>query len=202
MAASMQPALRSATLWAMSKLAYPVVLVACLAGCGDDEVSYSEPVGIHLAVSDGDVSGTTAIDEKNINTESGNPYGAFATAAREAVGGEPSRITVDGTTVAIAAGSDFSDLDAVFDGPVDISFVMNGSDVSYEVASGVVALGDGPGPLALEVLFDSDDLADADFSDLADGSFKVVLEGEVAEDFVGIGDTADLEAVFTFTAYE
>lgn len=186
----------------MSRLLAFAFLFTCVAACSDDAVSYSDPVGIHLAVSDGDVTGTTAYDEKNINTESGNPYGEFATAAHEAVGGEPSRIVVDATTIAIADGSDFPDLDAVFDGPVEIAFVMNGSDASYSMAGGTIAAGAGPGPVDLDVDFDSDNVADADYGDLTSGSFKVTLEGEVADSFVAQGGTADFEVVFTFTAYE
>ncbi len=177
-------------------------LAMILAACGgDDVVSYSDPVGIHLAVSDGDVSGSIASDEKNINTESGNPYGEFASAAHDAVG-EPSRITVDETTIEVAGGSDVGDLDEVFDGDVEISFVMNGSDTAYPVAGGPIAAGDGPGPILLDVDFDSDDLTDEDYPDLTSGSFKVVLEGEVADGFVALGATADFEVVLTFTAYE
>ena len=152
-------------------------------------------------MSDGDVTGTTASDEKNINTESGNPYGAFASAAREEVGGDPSRIVVESTTISISDGSDIADLDAVFDS-VEISFIMNGSDTAYSVATGTITVGAGPGPSELDVSFDSDDLAEAEYPDLAGGSFKVVIEGEVADGFVAAGDNADLEAVFTFTAYE
>ena len=56
--------------------------------------------------------------------------------------------------------------------------------------------------LELEVAFDSDDLADGDYPDLVDGSFKVVLEGEVAAGFEALNATADFETVFTFTAFE
>jgi hypothetical protein len=186
----------------MTRLICFALLSALVAGCHDDPVSYSDPVGIHLAVSDGDVTDTTAYDEKNINTESGNPYGVFASAAHDAVGGEPSRIVVEGTTIEIADGSDLPDVDAVFDGPIAIAFVMNGSDASYDVAGGTIIAGAGPGPVELDVHFDSDDLADTDYPDLTAGSFKVTLAGEVADGFVAQGGTADFEVVFTFTAYE
>jgi hypothetical protein len=181
------------------------VLCALLAGmgaCGDDPVSHSEPVGIHLAVSDGDVDGTTASDDKNINTESGNPYGAFVAAAREHVGGDPSSISVDAVTLRIAEGSGIATLGAVFDGAVTISFEMNGTSTLHPVASRDFAAADAAGPIALAVTFDSDSLPGPDYADLASGSFKVALTGEVADGFVALRDTADLEAVFLFTAYE
>jgi len=189
---------------AMNRLLLAAFLLTTMAGCSDDDdpVSHSEPVGIHLAISDGDVNGTTGYDEKNINTESGNPYGEFAAAAMEAIGGEPSRIVVDATTIEIAGGSDVAELDSVFGGPIAVRFVMNGSDAEYEVATGVVEAGAGPGPFELAVDFDSDGIPGEDYGDLATGSFKVVLEGEVAEGFTALETKADFEVVFTFTAYE
>ncbi len=184
----------------MSRLLLVPLAATALTACGgDDVVSYSDPVGIHLAIADGDVDGSTAYDEKNINTESGNPYGVFVTAARDAVG-EPSRIVVDATSIEIGAGSDVADVDAVFDGPIEVSFVM--SEAAYPVAGLTIVAGDGPGPIELDVDFDSDVLSEADYGDLTAGSFKVVLEGEVADDFVDLGVTADFEVVFTFTAFE
>lgn len=61
---------------------------------------------------------------------------------------------------------------------------------------------DAAGPIELGVSFDSDDLGADDYSDLASGSFKVVLTGEVADGFVALGATADFEVFFTFTAHE
>jgi hypothetical protein len=203
-AASVAALDRRGMIRAMNRLLLAAFVLTTMAGCSDDDdpVSHSEPVGIHLAIADGDVNGTTGYDEKNINTESGNPYGEFAAAATEAIGGEPSRIVVDATTIEIADGSDVAELDSVFDGPIAVRFVMNGSDAEYEVATGVIEAGAGPGPFDLAVDFDSDDIPGEDYGDLATGSFKVVLEGEVAEGFTALETKADFEVVFTFTAYE
>ncbi len=187
----------------MKRLLSIAFLSAFAMACSDDDpVSYSEPVGIHLAVADGDVTGSSASDDKNINTESGNPYGVFVAAAHDEIGGDPSRITVDVVTIEMDAGSDVSELDVVFDGAVEVGFVMNGSETFYPVAGASIAAGEGPGPVELDVAFDSDDIPDAEYADIASGAFKVTIEGEVADGFVALDAKADFEVTFTFTAYE
>ena len=79
--------------------------IVALTACGDDPVSYSSPVGINLKAESGAVSGTAISDEKGITTESGNPYGAFVTEARKALGRDPSRIELDGLTLTLGANS-------------------------------------------------------------------------------------------------
>ena len=58
----------------MTKL--PLALCA-LAACGSDPVSFSEPVGIELKAKSGDVTNAAMTEQKDITTESGNPYGKF-----------------------------------------------------------------------------------------------------------------------------
>ncbi len=61
----------------MARLAYIALGSLALAACGDDPVSYSEPVGINLKAKSSDTINNVVTDDKGINTESGNPYGAF-----------------------------------------------------------------------------------------------------------------------------
>ena len=172
-------------------------------GCGDDPVSYSDPVGLSLSVASGDVDNDGALlDEKNINTESGNPYGAFVSAAQDAIGGPPSSIVVEAATLSIDDSTGVAALEEIFAGDVDVDFVMNGSDTAYPVAARTIAVGDGGGPVDLDVRFDSGDLADVDYADLVGGSFKVVLSGAAAAGFAAASADADLSLVLTFTAYE
>ena len=187
----------------MIRLSLALALVAPLTiGCGDDPVSYSEPVGLSLSVASGDVDNGTLLDEKNINTESGNPYGAFADAARDAVGGEPSSIEVDAVSLGIDDSTGVTALDEIFAGDVDVSFVMNGSDELYPVAIHGIVAEDDAGPVDFHVHFDSDAVSDADYTELVGGSFKVVLSGEAAAGFEAASADADLSLVLTFTAYE
>ena len=190
----------------MTKLPYSILTALTLlaaTACGDDPVSYSDPVGIALSVKSGDVGAGAVLEEKNINTESGNPYGAFVTAAEAEIGGSPSRISVDATTLTLDATSkNVDELPAVFAGVVSVSFVMNTSGATYPVASGTIGADDGAGPVALDVDFDSDDMEDADYDDLVGGSFKVVLAGVSATGFANLDADANLSVVLTFRAYE
>lgn len=179
-----------------------VVLALLAAACGDDPVSHSEPVGITLSVASGDVDNGALLDEKNINTESGNPYGVFASAAREAVGGTPSSIELEAATLAIVDSTGVTTLAEIFSGDVDIAFVTNGSSTAYPVATRTILADEGPGPVELEVELDSEAFSDADYAELVDGSFKVVLSGIAAAGFANASADADLSVVMTFTAFE
>ena len=175
-----------------------------LAACGgDDAVSYSAPVGIKLQVRSGDVAGGVASTDKNINTESGNPYAAFIADARDALGGnDPGRIEVEGVTLTLATTSTgVTTMGEVFDGTTEVQFVMNSNNTSYPVASIAVVATTGAGPIDLDVGFDSTTVADADWSGVVGGSFKVVLTGPAQADFENAGADADLDATFTFGAY-
>ncbi|PKN57945.1 MAG: hypothetical protein CVU56_08120 [Deltaproteobacteria bacterium HGW-Deltaproteobacteria-14] len=66
-----------------------LLLVLALPGCADDPVAHSETVSIELSgIKPGDLKNGVASEEKNINTESGNPYAEFLKNARAALGGE------------------------------------------------------------------------------------------------------------------
>ena len=188
----------------MTRLTLLVVAVLSTAavGCGDDPVSYSDPVGMSLSVASGDVDNGALADEKNINTESGNPYGAFSSAAQMEIGGPPSSIVVEAATLAIETSTGAAALEEVFAGDVEVAFVMSGSNVAYPVALRTISAGDGAGPVDLDVGFDSDAFTEADYADLVDGSFKVVLSGDAAPGFADASANVDLSLILTFTAYE
>jgi hypothetical protein len=173
-----------------------------VAGCGDDPVSFSQPVTITLKAKSGDVTNAVVSDEKSITTESGNPYGSFVSDAQAALDGhDPSRIEIDSVSLLLGGQSTgVTTLDEIFGGQVDVLFVMNDSNNSHPAAEVV-----GPtsaGPVALSSLFDSDAMADADFDKLVQGSFKVVIRGAAATTFETKGAEADLQLTFEFTAFE
>ena len=174
-----------------------------LAACGDDPVDYSAPVGINLkAKSDDTVNGTVA-DEKGITTESGNPYGEFVADATEALGHDPSDITVEDVDLFLGANSTgVSELAEIFGGEVEVLFQMNDTDNSFPVAAGSIPDNAGAGPVDLGIDFDSDALGDADYDKLLGGSFKVIIRGPAAAEFVDKGADADLQVTFTFAAFE
>jgi hypothetical protein len=175
-----------------------------LAACGSDPVSYSEPVTINLSAKSGDVANATVTDDKNINTEQGNPYGAFVANAQAKLGGaQPGHLEVDHGQLLLGANSTgVTTLDEIFAGQVDILFVMNDTNVSAPVASRTIAAGAGAGPLALDIGFDDGTLAAADYQRLLGGSFKLAIRGPAAAMFQSKGADADLQVTLTFTAFE
>lgn len=177
-----------------------VVLVAC----GDDPVRYSEPVGIQLKAKSSDVVTGVIDDEKGVNTESGNPYGAFVAGARASLGGaEPTEIALEGLSLTLGGGSTgVAGVGQVFTGQVDVLFVMNDTNTSAPAGGGPIAATDGTGPIGLGATFDSSTLASADFAKLLAGSFKVVIRGPAAATFEAAGADADLQLTLTFAAYE
>lgn len=92
-------------------------LVGLATACDDDPVAYSETVSVKLSgIKSGDIANGQASEDKNINTEEGNPYGDFIKNARAELGGhDPSRIEIAKADVRVHADSkNVSTLDAVF----------------------------------------------------------------------------------------
>lgn len=185
----------------MKLLAFSVL---ALAACGgSDPVSYSAPVGINLKAKSGDVSPTNNVlsDDKGITTESGNPYGAFVAGAQTKIGAPPSRIEIDKLTLTLGAqSSGVTDLNQVYTGDVDVAFITNDTNNTYD--AGHVMNPTGVGPVDVDVSFDSGAVSDADYAKLLGGSFKVVLRGPAAATFAGKGAEADLQLTFTFAAFQ
>ncbi len=177
-----------------------LALVAC---GGDDPVSYSAPVGINLKAKSDDVTNGVVTDDKGINTESGNPYGAFVTDARAEIGADPGLIDVAGVDLFIGANSTgVTKLGEVFAGQVDVLFEMNDTNNSYTVASGAISADSGAGPIGADVTFAADEVPDLDYAKLLAGSFKVVVRGPAAPGFATAGADVDLQVTLTFAAFE
>ena len=178
-----------------------LLLGVCTAACGDDPVSYSAPVGINLKAESGAVNNAVISDEKGITTESGNPYGAFMTDARTQLGHDPARVELDGLDLTLGATSTgVTALEQVFTGDVDVLFLMNDSNNTYN--AGRVTNPTGPGPVEVDVSFASDAVTDVDWDKLLGGGFKVVIRGTAATDFASKGAKADLQLMFSFAAFE
>jgi hypothetical protein len=178
-----------------------VLLLLMLIGCSDDPVSHSMPVGINLKAKSSDVSNSVISEEKQITTESGNPYGAFVSEAQQELGADPGRIEIDKVTLILGAQSiNVAKLEDVYAGDVDVAFIMNDSNNTHVVGNVLNPVG--VGPLELSVAFDSDAVADADFEKMMSGSFKVMIRGSAAAGFSAKGAEADLQVTFTFAAFE
>jgi hypothetical protein len=172
-----------------------------LSACGSDPVSFSMPVGIALKATSSDVSNSVLSDDKAITTESANPYGMFVSDARTRLGKDPSRIEIDKLTLILGAQSTrVVALDEIYAGDVDVAFIMNDTNATYDV--GHATNPSGVGPVDVHVTFESAGMAAADFAKLLGGSFKVVLRGLAATQFAAKGAEADLQLTFTFAAFE
>jgi hypothetical protein len=183
-------------------LRHAVVILAVLAtACGTkDPVTYSAPVGISLDVKSADVAGGAIRVDKNVTTETGNPYGAFVNDAVKALGGSPSRIGVSSATLALEPSSTgVTTLQQVFTGAARLSFEPNGTSTLYPAAS--VETPTGAGPVPMQVSFDSTSMTPADYDALVGANFQVVLTGTPAAGFGSATATARLQAVLTFVAY-
>jgi hypothetical protein len=169
--------------------------------CADDPVSYSAPVGINLKAKSGDVSGTAISEDKNITTETSNPYGSFVSAATTKIGRDPGRIEVDHATLLLGAQSlNVTKLEDVFTGAVDVSFVIDDSNNTYEV--GTLTNPSGVGPIDFDISLAGAEVAPQDFTKYLGGSFKVVARGTAATGFTSKGAEAALQLTFTFAAFE
>src|SRR5690349_5336602 len=177
-----------------------LTLVVVVAACSDDPVSFSAPVGINLKAKSGDVANTAISEDKAITTESGNPYGAFVNDATTKLAHAPSRIEIDQATLLLGAQStNVTRLEDVFSGAVDVAFVMNDTNNTYEV--GTVNNPMGTGPVELAIALDGADMAGQDFAKYLSGSFKVVARGTAAPGFAAKGAEAALQVTFTFAAF-
>ena len=182
-----------------------LVMALCalpLVACGGDPVSYSAPVGINLKAKSSDTANNTVSAEKNISTESGNPFKVFVDQARQELDGQsPSRVELTSLTLLLGAQSvGTSSLTEVFASRVEVAFLMDESNNTYIAGRAESVVGSGAIPMIVE--FDSEALSAADYARFLDGKFKVVLRGAAASGFSTKGAEADFQATFTFTALE
>jgi hypothetical protein len=184
----------------MHKLAF-LFLAGTIAACGSP-VSFSAPVGINLKAKSGDVVTGAITESKDITTESGNPYGAFINDAMMKLNGKnPSTIEVNSLTLTLGGQSTgVTKLEDVFTGDVDVAFITNDTNITYDV--GHIMNPAGVGPVDMNVGFDYSMVSAADQAKFLTGSFKVVLRGTAAAGFSTKGAEADLLATFTFDALE
>jgi hypothetical protein len=178
------------------------ISLSLAAGCGSDPVSVSEPIGIELKVKSSDVAtdGTVTAD-KNITTESGNPWGKFVGDAEAKLGGQPGRIDLDLAALSLGpASSGVAALGEIFDGEVTVQFETD-SATDYAVAAGTVDASSG-NEVELDPGFSFGDFQDAELDALLAGTFRVVLVGPTTGGFAGAGADADLELTLDFSAFE
>lgn len=173
-----------------------VALLPLLSACGDDPVAYSETVSVKLSgIKPGDIQNGQTSEDKNINTEEGNPYGDFLKNARAELGGrDPGAIEIVSAVVRVHADSkNVSTIDAVL-----TSLELFMADSATTIVFGTKASPSGS-EVAVPIKEDLD--YEPIFESMLGGDFKVGLRGPTVatppEDFE-LKLTLDLR----FTAYE
>jgi hypothetical protein len=180
----------------------PLIALVLFAACGDDPVNYSDDIGIELKTKSGDAVDNAITEEKGITTESGNPYGAFVTEAKNRLGHDPSNIVLEKITITLGGQSTgVTALEQVMTGDTFVKFVVNDTNNTISVAH--FASPTGPGPFDGHPSFDMiENATDTDVPKIIGGSFKVVLTATPATDFATKGADASLQLTFTFSAFE
>lgn len=179
-----------------------ILALILIAACGDDPVNYSAPVGIELKAKSGDVTGNAINEDKNITTESGDPYGKFVNEAKAKLGRDPSEIDVDKVTLTlnIAKSTNVSAMEQAVTGPVTVQFVMNDTNDPFTVANFASPMG--VGPVDGTVAWDWSAVGGANVAKVIGGNFKVAMAATPTADFATKGAEASLTVTFTFTAFE
>ena len=98
-------------------LALVLLATVTTSGCADEPIAYSENVGLQLsAIKAKDVENGSVSEDKNVNTESGNPYGVFLKNAQENLNGsQPSYVSVTKAKIGLHSDSEgISRLDQAF----------------------------------------------------------------------------------------
>ena len=180
----------------MRKLIYVVLI-----GCGSDPVKVSEPVGIELDAKSGDTMNGSVTETKNITTESGNPYGKFVNDATAKLGRAPGTIEISDMTILLGGQSTgVSNLNEVFTGDVDVSFVVNGTNNTYD--AGHIMNPAGVGPDTMDVTFAWSAVPAEDRTAFQNANFTVALRGPAAANFSTKGADARIQVTFTFEAFK
>jgi hypothetical protein len=173
-----------------------------LPACSDDTVAVSEAVGINIDIKSDEVTAGAISDEKDINSEAGNPYKAFITEARAALGGvDPSEVDLTSVTLTLGATSTgVTDLEQVFTGQVEVLFIIHDTNNSYNVAT--VTNPTGGGPVGMQITWDPSLIkaSSIDWGKFLDDKFKVVVRGTAASTFEAAGATGKLQITLTFNA--
>ena len=93
----------------MSSRTAGALMLAAIAGyaCGSDPVAYSEPISLKLSgIKPGDIKNSAFTEDKNVNTETNNPYNTFMINAQAQLDGKnPSAIEVEKITLSVGSDS-------------------------------------------------------------------------------------------------
>ncbi len=175
------------------------MLAAMVVGCGADgstdlnAAGYSGPVNVRLdKFKDGDVRNEAFDSDKDINTESGNPYSAFLRDARTALGRDAAAVLLDRMTFTLANDTrGVTAFEQIFAGTAVVYFATS----SVTVNVGTAAMPTGAGPVAVTVTASRADLLPINAA-LLSGQFKVGVRVPAAA-----GRPASFDARVSTTLY-
>jgi hypothetical protein len=189
------------------------LLMMTVGACGGDDpgatadaapITHSQAVGINLSIKSGDVTADAASDEKDIDSEAGNPYAGFVTAARLALSGEdPGSVDLSVVTLLLGGTSTgVTTLQQVFTGEVEVLFVMKDTNNTYNVATVTDPMGGGP--VTMDIVWDPALIkaSTLDWEKFLAGQFRVVIRGTATTGFDGLAADAKLQVTLTFVAEE
>ena len=133
-------------------------------GCGSDgtdndlnTVGFSGPVNVRLdKFKDGDVRNGAFDSDKDINTESGNPYGGFLRDARASLGRDPAAVLIERMTFTLASDTrGVTGFEQFLSGTAVVYFATS----SVTVNVGTAVMPTGAGPVTVQITAGRADLA-------------------------------------------
>ena len=108
--------------------------LAPLAACSDNPSTSRSRSASGLKAKSNDVTGTAISEQKGITTESGNPYSAFITEATGKLGGHaPAASRSTSSPDARRELQHVVALEEVMTGDVDVAFITNDTNNTYDV---------------------------------------------------------------------
>lgn len=141
-------------------------------GTGDDlnTVGFSGPVNVRLdKFKDGDVRNGAFDSDKDINTESGNPYGGFLRDARASLGRDPAAVLLERMTFTLASDTrGVTGFEQFLSGTAVVYFANS----SVTVNVGTAVMPTGAGPVTVQITAGRAELAPINAA-LLSGNFKV-----------------------------
>jgi len=175
-----------------------LVALGAVAGC-EEPAATSDTIVIRLSgIKEDDIVDGFVEQEKNVTTESSNPYAQFLDDAREALGVDPTRVEVEAASITLGGDSaGVAGFDQLFTGEVNVFLRTDDGGTVY---IGRVTDPAGVGPVECDVIADDEALAPI-LPSLLDGGFRVGVRGATeltaADDF-----DARIEVSVRFAAFE
>lgn len=171
-----------------------------LMGCGSDgtgtdlnTAGYSGPVNVRLDKFKNDEVRNNAFDsDKEISTESGNPYATFLRDARASLGRDPAAVVVDRMTFTLGSDSrGVTAFEQILSGTATVYLATSAVTVNI----GTAAMPTGAGPVSVQITATRADLAPINPA-LLTGQFKVGMRVPAAA-----GRPASFDAKVSTTLY-